>query len=314
MVATSTHDSKRSADARARLTALTELPERWTEAVSAVNDRLDDLLGPDRRDPVLDLQLLQLVLAAHPAGVDRLAPVAVKAAREAKRRTSWLRPVEAYEADVEETIRVLVTDPDCRRVLDPLLDDLVVRGRWISLSSLLLALAGPGVPDLYQGSLGWRTTLADPDNRTDPDVHAERELSRRAATAGGASWTTAAIAADDLGVAKAHLVRTALGVRRAHAACFAPGSTYAPLAVTGRGAAHAVGHTMSPADGEPTIAVVAVRWSTALREAGGWGDTVVDLPDGDWRDALSDGQATHRGRTALAALVDDRPGVLLQRV
>ena len=239
MVATSTHDSKRSADARARLTALTEVPERWTEVVSAVNARLDDLLGPDRRDPVLDLQLLQLVLAAHPAGVDRLAPVAIKAAREAKRRTSWLRPVESYEADVEETIRVLVSDPDCRRVLDPLLDDLIVRGRWTSLSSLLLALAGPGVPDLYQASLGWRTTLADPDNRADPDVSTERELLRRATVAGGtSSWTAAAIAADDLGVAKAHLVRTALGVRRAHAACFAPGSTYTPLAVTGRGAAH----------------------------------------------------------------------------
>ncbi len=314
MVATSTHDSKRSADARARLTALTELPERWVEASSSVNARLDDLLGPDRRDPVLDLQLLQLVLAAHPAEVDRLAPVAVKAAREAKRRTSWLRPAEPYEADVEETIRLLVTDPDCRRVLDPLLDDLVVRGRWVSLSSLLLALAGPGVPDLYQGSLGWRTTLADPDNRADPDVAAERDLLRRATSAGGGSWTAAAIATDDLGVAKAHLVRTALRVRRTNPSSFAPGSTYTPLAVAGRGAAHAVGHTMSPAGGGPTIAVVAARWSTALRDAGGWGDTLVDLPDGDWRDALSDRRTTHRGRTALAALVSDRPGVLLERV
>ncbi len=314
IVATSTHDSKRSADARARLTALTELPDRWVAAVSSVNARLDELLGPDRRDPVLDLQLVQLVLAVHPAGIDRLAPVAVKAAREAKRRTSWLRPAEPYEADVMETIGLLVTDPVCRRALDPLLEELVRRGRWISLASLLLALAGPGVPDLYQGSLGWRTTLADPDNRADPEVSTERELLLRATSAGGASWTAAAIAADELGVAKAHLVRTALRTRRTHATSFAPGSTYAPLVVAGRGAAHAIAHTMAPAGGRPEIVVVAVRWSTALREAGGWGDTGVDLPDGDWRDLLSDGPATHQGRTSLDALVGDRPGVLLRRI
>ena len=314
MVATSTHDSKRSADARARLTALTEIPDRWIAAASTVADRLDELLGPERRDPVVDLQLVQLVLAAHPAGVDRLAPVAVKAAREAKRRTSWLRPSEPYEADVEETISVLVSDPVCRQALDPLLAELVVRGRRISLASLLLALAGPGVPDLYQGSLGWQTTLADPDNRADPDVAAERELLRRASTAGGASWATAAIATDDLGVAKAHLVRTALMVRRDHPDSFSPGSTYAPLVPGGRRASHVIAHTMVPAHGRPEVVVVAVRWSSALLDAGGWADTFVDLPDGDWRDALADDTAILRGRTTLDTLVADRPGALLHRV
>lgn len=315
LVATSTHDSKRSLDARCRIAALSEMPDRWADTADAVIARLDALLGLDGRDQLFELLLLQLVAAVHPAGTDRLVPAAVKAAREAKHRTTWHDPDEAYEQTLERTVHALVTDPACRAALAPLLAELVPAGRCNSLAAHLLVFAGPGVPDLYQGSFGWRTTLADPDNRDDPDPAAEQRLLAEAAHRGPEVWrssTRAGLAADDRGLAKAYLLKTCLQLRRRFPTAVGEGASYTPLDATGAGADHVVAHVAGDAAGD-RFAVVATRAATTLDQGGGWRNTELVLPPGAWTDVLRADRRIHTGAVALADLVGELPGALLVR-
>lgn len=312
MMATSTHDSKRSLDARCRLAVLSEVPELWAATIDRVTARLDTLLheaeGP--RDRLLELLLVQLVVAAHPAGADRLVPAALKAAREAKHHTSWHDQHEAHERVVERIVHLLLDDPVCRAALDDLLAVVVPAGRVNSLAATLLVVAGPGVPDLYQGSLGWRCTLADPDNRDDLDLAAEERLAAEARHLGPSTWTARAIADDERGVAKAHLVHTCLQLRHVHAGAVTEGAVYTPLPVTGDAAPHAVAHVAGDHTGDRFV-VVATRLSVTLSRDGGWRDTEVVLPPGTWTDVLRGDRRVHTGAVRLDDLVGDRPGALL---
>jgi len=327
MVAMSTHDSKRSADARARLLVLSETPQRWAEAVTRVSARLDDVLGREHRDRLLDLLLIQLAVALHPVSADRLAAAAIKAAREAKRATSWLHPDERHERQVDATARLLADDGECAAALSPLLDVVVPAGRTNAIAMALLACLGGGVPDLYQGSLGWQLALADPDNRAPVDPDDERRLLADATTHGARRWRAAATPGDERGVTKAHVLRTCLAVRAefADALCDAPG----PIEAIGAGADHVVAWSLGPAvractssdkarvadaPDVPSVVVVVGRLRTSLARRGGWRDTRVALPAGVWRDRLLGIDAEERsGTVGLDALLGDRAGALLVR-
>lgn len=297
MVTASTHDTKRSADVRARIAALSEVPDRWRETIHAIGERLDELVGPSGHDPVLDHLLVQTLVGAAPISAERAGAYARKAAREAKRATSWLRADEAAEARLDQVTAHLMGDERCVHLLGALGTDIAEAGDANMLAATLITLTVPGVPDLYQGAELPTFDLVDPDNRRRVDLTARRRLLD--ATAGGVP-------------AKFHLVRACLALRDTHRDCFlGPGASYTAHRATGPCADHVIAFGR----GEHVL-VVASRLRLRRAAAGGWRDTALALPDGDWEDVLgstrSRGRAS-RGTVRLDDMIGDRAIALLVR-
>ncbi|MCC7370131.1 MAG: malto-oligosyltrehalose synthase [Chloroflexi bacterium] len=186
MLSTSTHDTKRSEDVRARISVLSELPREWGTAInrwSKLNQRhkgtADGNDAPSSNDEYL---LYQIILGAWPlegltddnraAFVNRIQEYMAKATREAKVHTSWINPNEAYDEAIQRFVAAILDPKRSRRFLDDLasLARIVARsGAVNSLGQALLKLTVPGVPDTYQGNELWDFSLVDPDNRRPVD-------------------------------------------------------------------------------------------------------------------------------------------------
>lgn len=301
LLETSTHDTKRSEDVRARINVLSEVPDRWRAAVAEV--RAAAPTPGAAGDPVLELLVLQTAVGAWPIDGDRLAAYALKAAREAKRRTDWLDPDEAYEANLQAWARALVDDPACRAPLDGLVDEIRWPGQVNALAQVVLKIAAPGVAGLYQGTELWDGSLVDPDNRRPVDLDRRRDLLAALAEADDAA---ARARADDGGL-KLWVVARALRVRAERADSLDGAAPYVPLDPVGPAAGHAVAFARS----DDVVAVVP-RLVVGLGRAGGWRDTVVPLPPGTWVDALGDGRPW-TGELRLADALDPVPVALLVR-
>ena len=169
MLTTSTHDSKRSEDVRARLALLTEIPERWTVAVrrwSAINEKYRLGVWPDRNAEYLFYQTL---VGAWPLEPDRAWAYMEKAACEAKQHTNWINRNVAYEAALKHFVTATLNDSDFTTEIERFVTPLVGAGYVNSLAQTLLKLTTPGVPDIYQGTDLWDLSLVDPDNRRPVD-------------------------------------------------------------------------------------------------------------------------------------------------
>jgi (1->4)-alpha-D-glucan 1-alpha-D-glucosylmutase len=223
----STHDTKRGEDVRARLNVLSEMPAAWTTAYARwhrVNRRfkteISGTLAPDRNEEYL---IYQTLVGAWPfetgaeverAFGDRIAAYITKALRESKVHTSWLSPDEVYEAAVERFVRAIL---DRRRpnlflqAFEPFQARVAQLGIYNSLAQLLIKITAPGVPDFYQGTELWDLHLVDPDNRRPVDYDA-----RRQALAGLADADPAALLAQRAdGRVKMFVATRALAVRAA---------------------------------------------------------------------------------------------------
>jgi (1->4)-alpha-D-glucan 1-alpha-D-glucosylmutase len=307
MLATSTHDTKRGEDVRARLYLLSEIPERWAEAVRrwfAHNARHRSGGVPDANTEYL---LYQTLVGAWPLDVERAIATMEKAAREAKAHTSWTRPDPVWEAALRSFITAIAADDEFQRDLAELVAPLVAPGRINSLAQTLLKLTAPGVPDLYQGCELWTSSLVDPDNRRPVDFALRRRLLARLPEASPEE----VLAGMEEGLPKLWLVRQALHLRRRRPHCFGPGADYRPLPAAGARAAHAVAFCRA---GE--VAVAVPRLAQGL--AGGWGDTGIELPAGAgdrgsaaaWCNELT-GERVAAGPCRLADLLARFPVALL---
>ena len=189
---TSTHDTKRGEDVRARLNVLSEIPGAWKVAVAkwrALNRRFKtELQGRAAPDANEEYLLYQTLVGAWPfdtdletqnAFRDRIAGYMTKALREAKVHTTWLSPDEAYEAAVERFVRAIL---DRRRpnlflaAFEPFHVRVAELGIYNSLAQLVIKITAPGVPDFYQGTELWDLSLVDPDNRRPVDYAKRREV------------------------------------------------------------------------------------------------------------------------------------------
>ncbi len=289
LLATSTHDTKRSEDVRARLVLLSEIPARWSSAVAGWREltarhRTDVL--PDQPTEQL---LLQALAGAWPIDVDRALAYAQKATREAKVHTSWTRPVPAYEEAVERWVRGALGDCGFVASMDAFVADLVEPGRVVSLAMTACKLTAPGVPDIYQGCELWDLSLVDPDNRRPVDFDLRARL----------------LAAPD-GHPKQRLIASVLGLRRRRPF----DGPYTPLAVEGGAAAHAVAF----ARGGDVVTVVPRLVLGLAARADGWAGTTVRLPPGRWRDVVT-GVERDGGPepAAVGAVLADFPVAVLER-
>jgi (1->4)-alpha-D-glucan 1-alpha-D-glucosylmutase len=298
LLATSTHDSKRSEDVRARLGLLSEIPLRWADAVRGWATMNEDRRGPvDRNTEYLFYQTL---VGAWPLSADRAAAYMLKAAREAKVHTSWTRPDEAWEEALGGFVRDCLEDVEFRRDVAAFVGPLIEPGRITSLAQTLVKIAAPGVPDFYQGSELWDLSLVDPDNRRPVDY----ELRRRLLAEAEGLTAEEAVARMDEGLPKLWLIRRALCARRSRSRTFGPGEPgrYRPLAAAGARA----GHVLAFQRGAEAVCVVP---RLVLSLAGEWEDTTLALPPGRWRDELTGDEAA--GDVRLSGLLARFPVALL---
>ena len=300
MTTTTTHDTKRSEDVRARISLLAEIPQAWSEAVvrwSKLNGRHQSGEHPDKNAEYL---LYQILVGAWPIDVDRATAYMAKATAEAKVHTSWTEPNEAYVEAVKKFVAGILGDPEFVADLEKFVNTLVEPGRINSLSQALIKLTAPGVPDIYQGNEIWDMSLVDPDNRREVDFEVRRKLLKELE----AGMTPEAILArSDDGLTKMHVTRKALHLRKARPECFGKEGTYAPIAATGARADHVVAF----ARGEGAI-TVAVRLPIKL--GNDWRDTAITLPSGSWTNELT-GEKVGEGPVRLADLLKRFPIALL---
>ncbi|GLF97826.1 malto-oligosyltrehalose synthase [Streptomyces yaizuensis] len=277
-----THDTKRSADVRARIAVLSQCPERWSAFLAEVTAaQAPDAAAPD---PHLAWVAWQTALGFGLPDAERLPAALLKGVREAALHTGWSEPDPAYEAAVARFVAAGPLGPPLHTLRD-LARELAPHSRAGALGAALLHLTAVGVPDLYQGSEREYAALVDPDNRApfrqpEPD---ERTV----------------------------LVRAALRLRRERPGVFGASGTYAPLRAAGAAAAHCVAFCRT---GDVVTAVT--RLSLRLERAGGWADTALELPPGRWADRLAERERwwDGGGPVELRELFADRPVALLARI
>ncbi|WP_400999951.1 malto-oligosyltrehalose synthase [Agromyces sp. GXQ0307] len=304
MTTLSTHDTKRGEDVRARLDVLAEIPERWSIEL----DGLRATAGSTGDGP-FDALLWQAMVGAWPLERERAHAYAEKAAREASVSTRWTAPDEAFERRMHDVIDRAYDVPAARERLDSFVAWLAPTGWSNSLSAKLLQLTMPGVPDVYQGSELWETSLVDPDNRRPVDFE---QRWRMLADLDDAAGRGELPATDATGAAKLLVTSRALRARRDHPEWF---TRYRPLEVVGEAARHAIafdrGGAVTVATRLPLgLAARAGGEPAASAPPGAWGDTAVLTAGGSLVDLLT-GRRYDGGMLVLAELLATYPVALL---
>ena len=301
MLTLSTHDTKRSADVRARLHVLSEMPAEWDTAVRRWAEHNAPYRSQGYPDRSLEYVMYQTLVGAWPVDEARLAQFLVKAAREANTHTSWTNPVPAYEDAVRSFAANVMADAELLGDVQNFMGrtQIVALGRITALAQVTLLLTCPGVPDVYQGTELWDLSLVDPDNRRPVDFqHRGRLLAETAALS-----PSEAMARADEGVPKLWLIARLLGRRRAAPALF-ESREYVPLRAAGAKARHVV------AFARDDLLVVVPRLLAGL--GGDWVDTTIELPAGEWVDMLT---GTHHpsGVIEVSRLLNGFPVAVLAR-
>jgi (1->4)-alpha-D-glucan 1-alpha-D-glucosylmutase len=300
LLATSTHDTKRSEDIRARLAVLSELPERWSRAVRRWSDN-NGKHWPAAPDRNVEYLIYQTLVGAWPISAERLWQYVNKAMREAKLKTSWTKPDESYEQNVHAFVESLLNDRKFISDLESFIDTVAGFGQTNSLAQTLLKLTSPGVPDFYQGTELPDFSLVDPDNRRAVDYNLRRSLLSMAERAKGDE----VLIGPERALAKLWLIHRTLALRKARPALFGPDSLYEPLIASGRWADHVVAFMR----GRTVIAIVP-RLIVAL--GSGWDDTTIAIPPGQWSNVFCE-QRYEGGSLALTRLMTRFPVCLLVR-
>jgi (1->4)-alpha-D-glucan 1-alpha-D-glucosylmutase len=302
MVTLTTHDTKRAEDVRARLLALTEMPDEFGDAIERWHGRnAKHSKGAEPLDRNTEYFYYQTLLGAWPLTQERTIAYMEKAAREAKVHTQWTKNNQEYEDRLRGFVKATLADREFVSEIERFVAMLDVYGNANSLTQTLLKYTVPGVPDLYQGSELWDYRLVDPDNRTPVDFNLRCKMLDELKSATPAQ----VLARMSDGLPKLWVIRHSLEVRRRHCDSFGVHGTYSPLNIKGQKACHAVAFLRGQ-----DVAAVAPRWTRSA--ADGWQDTSVCLPPGSWRNVLSD-RDVKGGAVRMGDLLADFPVALLAR-
>jgi (1->4)-alpha-D-glucan 1-alpha-D-glucosylmutase len=321
MLATSTHDTKRSEDIRARIAVLSELPDLWKQHLSRWSQlnrnkrrQVDDRPAPDREDEYLLYQTLAGLWspALDTAQlIERLQTYMVKAGREAKRSTSWINPNADYENAVGEFVTQLLSNPERNAFLkdfSSFAPTIAFFGRINSLVTTVLKITVPGVPDFYQGTELPTFTLVDPDNRAPVNFDA---AAVQLETLANVPDLAELLSEDDGARAKLYVTSRLLALRAADPELFALGN-YQPLQVEGAKKDHVFAFARAH-EGRCCVVIVP-RWSAKLMNGVAawpvgdvWADTRVLLDEaitGELRDVLTSRSIRSEGDEPALRMAD----------
>lgn len=299
LVTTSTHDSKRSEDVRARINVISELPTEWKDCLtrwSRTNKKkktvVDGHLVPDKNEEYLFYQTLLGAWPMEPveqAGyedfIGRIRQYMLKAAREAKVTTSWINPNPDYEEALLNFVEGVMRNGQFLEGFGAFQQKVSHFGTFNSLSQTLLKITSPGVPDFYQGTELWSLNLVDPDNRRPLDysvgMQALRGLKALEASIGPLDLTRELVLNRQDGRIKLYLTSKALNFRKDKKELFFDGE-YIPLKAPGTYEGHVVAFVRAGGD-DRAITVVPRLLAGILRAdelplADVWGDTYLALP------------------------------------
>ncbi len=309
--ATSTHDTKRGEDIRARINVLSEIPEEWEEKIKLWNrinkskkSKIKGANVPDRNDEYF---LYQTLLGAFPFGeseypdfVERTKNYIIKAVREAKIHTEWIKPDARYEEAYLSFLEALLYPSEDNHFLSeflPFQRKIAHYGIFNSLSQTLIKITSPGIPDFYQGTELWDLNLVDPDNRRPANFELRTALLedlRRKADSDVLDLAHDLLATKEDGRIKIFLVARGLHTRNANAPLFGKGR-YIPLETAGKFSRHVVAFARKHLSNWSLT--IAPRFFTSLVKEGEsplgpavWEDTAIILPESapeDWRNAIT---------------------------
>lgn len=340
LLATATHDHKRGEDARARIAVLSQIPQRWSEAVAQwlqMNARFHRDIHPSDNANVTynaprahhELMLYQTMIGSWPyelalddaaglkAFAERLDAWLLKSIREAKRISNWVQANECYEKACSDFVYKIMDaeqSPDFLQSLYAFIQEISGTGAVNSLAQTLLRNTTPGIPDLYQGGELWDLSMVDPDNRTPVDYDMRRQLLEADPALNDKllNWRN--------GTLKQHVIQRALRLRKEHRSLFYRGD-YVPLEVTGAKAVHILAFMRIEAD---KIAIVlAPRLTHAYTQTTEilsftpdiWQDTTIRLPNtinGEMLNVLTERKYhIYSGRLEVSAILKDFPVALL---
>jgi (1->4)-alpha-D-glucan 1-alpha-D-glucosylmutase len=317
LLATSTHDTKRGEDVRARLNVLSEMPAEWHRQVQQWSDwnrhfRTEGM--PDSRDEYL---LYQTVVGSWTGDesletyISRIQQYMEKATREAKLRTSWTDLNPPYEEATRQFIDSILWSEKFRESLDSFVRRVAFFGVFNSLAQVLLKVCSPGVPDFYQGTELWDFNLVDPDNRRPVDYAKRQELLRHVKNTDPKQL----LARSEAGEIKMFVTWAALQIRNRHRELFENGS-YVPIEASGSRREHVI--SFGREHGGKRIVAIAPRLPLTLMDGQtkppigpeAWGeDTELNLPPGKYRDRFT---RKTRESKKLAELLADFPIALLE--
>jgi len=341
MLATATHDHKRGEDVRARIAALSEMPQEWGRAVREwmrLNAPLRTEIAADggtqpsmAPQPADELMLYQMLAGAWPIGLDiadaegiaqfaaRIEQWQTKALREAKQVSDWILPNEAYEAACKNFLYAALQAGPENAFLPKLLEwvaRLTPIGAIKSLCQTVLRMASPGMPDLYQGAEYWDFSLVDPDNRRPVDYELRLQTLNAPPQRIGSleGWQTGAV--------KQRIIRQMLALRAQEPDLFARGE-YLPLAIEGPCAQHAIAFARRHQDQLLIVIATHLPWRLAADSgmpsvpSSVWEDTAVllpDRPDMTCIDMLTGAEAAViSGRLLLSAALPMLPAAVLMQ-
>jgi (1->4)-alpha-D-glucan 1-alpha-D-glucosylmutase len=271
LVTTSTHDTKRSEDVRARINVLSELPLAWRRQVriwrKLNRDKKSMCNGKEAPEPNVEYLLYQTLVGAWPFEIagqspppafrDRICSYMTKAVREAMDQTSWAKHNQVYESAVTHFVSSILQSKEFLQVFAPFQRKIAYFGMLNSLSQTLTKLTVPGVPDIYQGNELWALNLVDPDNRRPVEYAVRRDVLRRMLTLDGGQCNELSV---DLlrnmedGWIKLYVIWKTLDLRNRNPNLFRYG-TYIPLESLGENAKHVVAFARVHETGTAIVAV-----------------------------------------------------------
>lgn len=270
LLASSTHDTKRSEDVRARLVLLSEIPADFGKAMQRWMSRHKTYLLDDNTEYLF----YQTLIGAWPIEKERLIQYMQKAVREAKQHTSWLNPNLEYEDRLNQFIESVLHDKTFMEDFEQFVTPLIYAGRINSLAQTLIKLTAPGIPDIYQGCELWDLSLVDPDNRRPVDFELRRTLLHQIQSLSPKQI----LERIDEGLPKLWIIYQTLQLRKKQPQLF--NSSYSPLYAQGKKAHHLVAYQR----GDTFISATS-RLNLILKND--WLDTFLKLPEGLWHNIFT---------------------------